>query len=138
MRDKLDVAREFFEACDSGKGWVGCQSYCHADASFAAQAPALAGVDKLETYCDWMQGIFMAMPDARSELKCIAAEDSTDSVVLIAVFSGTHNGEGGPIPATGKAVATDFAYHIIFEGERIRHLSKIWNDGFALQQLGWA
>jgi len=24
-----------------------------------------------------------------------------------------------------------------FEGDRIRHMTKIWNDGFAMRQLGW-
>jgi hypothetical protein len=25
-----------------------------------------------------------------------------------------------------------------FDGDRIRHMTKIWNDGFSLKQLGWA
>jgi len=25
-----------------------------------------------------------------------------------------------------------------FDGDRIRHMTKIWNDGISLQQLGWA
>jgi hypothetical protein len=25
-----------------------------------------------------------------------------------------------------------------FDGARIRHLTKIWNDGISLKQLGWA
>jgi len=25
-----------------------------------------------------------------------------------------------------------------FDGDRIRHLTKIWNDGISLKQLGWA
>jgi hypothetical protein len=24
-----------------------------------------------------------------------------------------------------------------FDGDRIRHMTKIWNDGISLQQLGW-
>jgi hypothetical protein len=24
-----------------------------------------------------------------------------------------------------------------FDGDRIRHLTKIWNDGISLTQLGW-
>jgi hypothetical protein len=25
-----------------------------------------------------------------------------------------------------------------FDGDKIRHLTKIWNDGITLRQLGWA
>jgi hypothetical protein len=25
-----------------------------------------------------------------------------------------------------------------FDGDKIRHMTKIWNDGFSLKQLGWA
>jgi len=25
-----------------------------------------------------------------------------------------------------------------FEGDKIRHMTKIWNDGISLKQLGWA
>ncbi|MCW2520497.1 MAG: nuclear transport factor 2 family protein [Mycobacterium sp.] len=25
-----------------------------------------------------------------------------------------------------------------FDGEKIRHMTKIWNDGHTLRQLGWA
>jgi len=25
-----------------------------------------------------------------------------------------------------------------FDGDRIRHMTKIWNDGISLKQLGWA
>jgi hypothetical protein len=28
-------------------------------------------------------------------------------------------------------------YVMDFDGDRIRHLTKIWNDGISLVQLGW-
>jgi hypothetical protein len=28
-------------------------------------------------------------------------------------------------------------YVMDFDGDRIRHLTKIWNDGISLTQLGW-
>ena len=132
----LESARAFFEACETGKGWGACQTYCHADATFAAQAPALAEISTLAGYCDWMQGITSTMPDAGYDLKFFGANG--DSVAAIAVFKGTHTGEGGPVPPTGKAVASDYAYHMVFDGDRIRHLTKVWNDGVAMQQAGWA
>ncbi|NIP14982.1 MAG: nuclear transport factor 2 family protein, partial [Pseudomonadales bacterium] len=46
-------------------------------------------------------------------------------------------GEGGPVPPTGKSIAADYVYVMDFDGDRIRHMTKIWNDAVSLQQLGW-
>ena len=37
-------AMAFFEACETGKGWDTCKSYCTPTASFSGQADALASV----------------------------------------------------------------------------------------------
>jgi len=54
-----------------------------------------------------------------------------------AVFSGTHTGEGGP-PPTGKRTSSDYVYSMDFDGDKIRHMTKIWNAGWAMKELGWA
>jgi len=46
------TARSFFEACEGGEGWQVCSRYCKPDASFGAQAEALADVTTLEAYTD--------------------------------------------------------------------------------------
>ena len=56
----------------------------------------------------------------------------------VAVFHGTQTGPGGPGEPTGKVVAADYVYAMQFKGDRIQHMTKIWNDGISLQQLGWA
>ena len=45
MSSIKETAMEFFDACETGQGWQGCQRYCQPDATFSAQAGALAGVD---------------------------------------------------------------------------------------------
>jgi hypothetical protein len=35
-------------------------------------------------------------------------------------------------------VATDYVYVMQFDGEKIGHMTKIWNSGLALNALGWA
>src|SRR6059058_5903455 len=50
MSSIRETAEQFFDACETGKGWEGCQAYCHAGATFSAQAGALDGVDTLEGY----------------------------------------------------------------------------------------
>jgi predicted ester cyclase len=133
-----DTAWEFFEACETGKGGEVCQEWCHDGATFSCQAGALADVTSVSGYADWMKGLLGPLPDGRYELKSFAADDERNTVTAAAVFHGTHTGEGGPIPPTGKAVATDYVYTFEFDGGKIRHMTKVWNDGPALQALGWA
>ena len=134
----IETAERFFEACEAGKGWAECRQYCHPDATFAAQTDALAGVDTLEAYTDWMQGLMAILPDGIAEVRSFAVDEARKNVTVFGVFRGTHTGVGGPVPPTGKSTASDYVYVMDFDGDKIRHLTKIWNDGFAMRQLGWA
>ena len=134
----LEQARLFFEACETGKGWEGCKAYCQPNATFSAQAGALAGINTLEGYSDWMKGLLTPLPDGHYELRFFAADEARNSVAAYAVFHGTQTGPGGPGAPTGKTIAADYVYAMQFEGNHIRHMTKIWNDTVSLQQLGWA
>ena len=131
------TARQFFDACETGKGWNGCQQYCHPAATFSAQAGALTGVNTVQAYTEWMKGMFTPVPDGSYEIRSFAVDDDRNTVTAYAVFRGTHTGDGGPVPPTGKRVEADYVYAMQFDGDRIRHMTKIWNDGISLQQLGW-
>ena len=132
-----ETARAFFEACETGKGWEACSAYCQPDASFAAQAEPLADVRKLKDYTEWMKGLLGFMPDGRYEVKSFATDADRKNVCAYAVFSGTHTGSGGPMPPTGKSTSTDYVYAMEFEDGKIRHMTKIWNSGLAMKDLGW-
>lgn len=133
-----DTAEKFFDACETGQGWAGCSEYCHPDATFTAQAEPLAGVETLEAYTNWMEGMMAVLPDAEYEVRSFAVDGDRNNVSAFGVFRGTHTGEGGPVPPTGQRVETDYVYVMDFDGDRIRHLTKIWNAPHALKQLGWA
>ena len=128
----------FFDACETGQGWETCRAYCHPDATFSVQADALADVTTLEGYCEWMKGLLTPIPDGHYELKCFAADEERDCVIAFAVFHGTQTGAGGPGEPTGMSVAADYVYAMQFDGDRIRHMTKVWNDVVSLRQLGWA
>lgn len=132
------TARDFFEACETGGGWAACRGYCHDGASFACQADALAGVTTLAGYAEWMKGLLGPIPDGRYDLTAFATDAGRGTVVASAVFHGTQTGTGGPGAPTGKSVASDYVYVMRFDGGRIAHMTKIWNDSQALRQLGWA
>jgi predicted ester cyclase len=132
-----NIAEAFFAACEAGKGWEVCRAYCTPDATFSAQAEPLQGITTLADYTDWMKGLMTVLPDAHYELKSFATDPTRNNVAAYGVFIGTHTGEGGPVPATGRRVSSDYVYVMNFQGDKIKHLTKIWNAGLALKELGW-
>jgi predicted ester cyclase len=138
MKISTDDAKKFFDACETGKGWEGCKDYCLPNASFTAQAEPLAEIRTLEEYADWMKGLCMIMSDASYDLKSFATDNERGNIAAYAVFSGTHTGEGGPVPPTGKSVKSDYVYVIESEDGKISHMTKIWHAGWAMKELGWA
>ncbi len=132
-----ETAGAFFEACESGEGWAGCSRYCHDGATFSCQSDTLAEVTTLEGYTDWMKGLLGPIPDGHYELKAFSTDEERRVVSAFAVFKGTHTGPGPVDPPTGKAIAADYVYAMEFDGDRIRHMTKIWNDAQSLRQLGW-
>ena len=135
---RFESAKAFFRACETGKGWDGCKAFCQDSATFSCQADALADTNTLADYAEWMKGLLTPVPDGRYVLKAFAFDETHGTAVAAAEFHGTQTGEGGPIPPTGKSVVSDYAYVMHFEGDKISHMTKIWNDVNALRGLGWA
>lgn len=138
MASITDIAAKFFEACETGKGWEGCKAYCTPGASFSAQAEPLLSIASLEGYANWMKAILVPLPDGRYEIKSFATDVERRSVCCYAVFMGTHTGPDGPMPPTGKSTRSDYVYVMNFDGDKVCHLTKIWNSGLAVKELGWA
>jgi predicted ester cyclase len=115
-----------------------CNAFCTSGATFSSQTTALSEISTLEGYCEWMKGLLTPIPDGHYELKFFAADEADASVAAVAVFHGTQTAEGGPVPPTGKSINADYVYHMEFDGAKIKHMTKIWNDTISLQQLGWA
>ena len=137
-RSMTSVAEAFFVACETGKGWEACSTYCTPDASFSAQAEPLLGITTLAGYTNWMEGAMGIFPDGRYELKSFAVDEARQNVAAFAIFHATHTGEGGPVPPTGKSMSTDYVYVMQFEGGKIVHMTKVWNAGLAMKAIGWA
>jgi len=92
----------------------------------------------LREYTEWMKGLLTPVPDGRYEVRSFALDEDRNNVSAYAVFRGTNTGEGGPVPPTGKQLEADYVYVMQFDGDKIRQMTKIWNDGLSLKQLGWA
>ena len=132
-----ETAWAFFDACETGRGWEECRAYCQPNATFAAQAEPLADMQTLQEYTDWMKGMLVLIPDGSYTVKSFATDRERNNVCVCAVYTGTHTGEGGPVPPTGKSTSSDYVYLMEFDDGRISHMTKIWNDGWAVRQLGW-
>jgi ketosteroid isomerase-like protein len=83
-----------------------------------------------------MKDITLALTDARYEVKSFATDSVRNNVCAYGVYKGTHLA-GGPCPPTGKSTSTDYVYVMQFEDGRIVHMTKIWNSGMTLKELGW-
>jgi len=138
MTSITTVAEAFFTACETGKGWEACSAYCTPRATFSAQAEPLLEVQTLAEYTNWMKAITTILPDARYEVKSFATDAARNNVAAYGIFHGTHTGQGAPVPPTGRSTSTDYVYVMQFEGDKIVHMTKIWNAGLALKELGWA
>lgn len=137
MPNITETAHAFFVALDTGQGWAGCQAFCTPDAGFTAQAEPLADLLSIQEYAEWMRGLMGFIPNGSYEIKSFATDTERGNVCAYGVFSGTHTGEGGPCPPTGKSMRTDYVYVMEFAGDKIRHMTKIWNAGWAVRELGW-
>jgi predicted ester cyclase len=138
MSDINAVANYFFAACEAGKGWDVCAKWCEPNATFSAQAEPLADITTLEGYTNWMKGLMTILPDGKYAMKAWGIDHERNSVSAYAVFTGTHTGDGGPVPPTGKSISADYVYVMQFNGDKISHMTKIWNATWSLRQIGWA
>jgi predicted ester cyclase len=132
------TAKAFFEACETGKGWEKCSAYCLPDATFAAQAEPLADVRTLKDYTEWMKALLVFVPVGSYEVKSFATDDERNNVCAYGVFSGTHSAEAGPMPPTGNSTRTDYVDVMEFKDGKISYMTKIWNAGWAIKELGWS
>lgn len=136
---KMDIATQFFHACEGLEGAAGCKALVADGARFEAQSEPIADVTTVLDYCDWMQGIGQG-PLKGCGYKVLNAsfDEATSTALFFGVFSATHNSEGGPIPPTGKSTSTHYVYVItVNDDNKVSHMVKVWNAPWALAELGW-
>ncbi len=136
----FENATKFFEACETSQGWNGCKQYVVAGAPFDAQSEALAGVDTVEAYCDWMAGFgTVTAPGATYDLHASCFDEATGKAMFFATYHATHTGEGGPVPPTGKETHSEYVYILSMNKDgKVAGMTKVWNANWALRELGWA
>ena len=138
--DAFETATAFFHACETSKGWQGCKEFVQEGAAFVAQSEPLVDVKTVADYCDWMAGLGNGpLLGASYKVHASSFDESTNTAIFVATFSGTHTGEGGPVPPTNQQTNTDYVYAIEMGSDgKVCAMRKIWNAPWALKELGWA
>jgi len=136
---KMDIATQFFHACEGLKGSSGCEQYVAQDAVFQAQSEPIADIKTVLDYCDWMQGLGEGpLKGCDYEIAASSFDESNSTALFFATFHGTHNAEGGPVTATGKSTESHYVYAItVNDNGKVSNMVKIWNAPWALGELGW-
>jgi hypothetical protein len=135
----FENARAFFDACETSKGWEGCQQYVAEGASFVAQCEPLAEIDTVKGYCEWMaaMGPILAS-DANYEVHASSFDESTRTAMFFGTYHLKHTGEGGPVPPTQKEAHAHYVYCVTMNADdRVEKMVKIWNAPWTLRELGW-
>ncbi len=136
----FQTATAFFHACESLQGWAGCKEFVVPGAQFEAQCAPLTEVNSVEGYCEWMAGLGKGpLQGCSYKLHSSSYDEATNTAIFFATFTGTHVGEGGPVPATNKQTNSDYVYILTMNADGlIEKMCKVWNAPWALQELGWA
>lgn len=102
-----------------GKGGKSADSTATAAQRFQPRPALWRTLTPWKATTEWMKGLFAPVPDDRYELRSFAVDEGRNNVTAYGVFRGTHTGNGGPVPPTGKQVEADYVYVMQFDGDRI-------------------
>jgi hypothetical protein len=135
----FENATTFFHNCESAKGWDACKDYVTENALFNAQSELLTDITKVEDYVNWMAGLVtITMPICSYKIHVSAYDEKNNTAIFFATFTGTHSGDGGPIPPSNKTTNTDYVYAIKMDDDgKVESMTKIWNSSWAMRELGW-
>lgn len=135
----LENATQFFHNCESGKGWDACKSFVDGNGVFTAQSEPLAEVNQIKDYVDWMAGLCqVTMPGSGYTIHSASLDEANSTALFFATFTGTHSGDGGPVPPTNKTTNSHYVYAMkMTDAGLIESMTKIWNASWALREVGW-
>jgi hypothetical protein len=135
----FENAKKFFHACETSKGWEGCKQYVAPGAPFSAQCEPLVDVKTVQAYTEWMAGLGKTtLKGCSYDLHASAYDEANRTALFFATFTGTHVGDGGPVPPTHKQTKTHYVYVLTMNSDdRVEKMCKVWNAPWAMRELGW-
>ena len=135
----FETATEFFHACETLQGWAGCKKFAAPEALFSAQCEPLTDIHSAEGYCDWMADLGKGpLEGCEYELHSSSWDEENQTAIFFATITGTHSGEGGPVPPTQQQTQSQYIYVLTMNGEgKVERMCKVWNASWTLRELGW-
>eukprot|EP00545_Synedropsis_sp_CCMP1620_P014374 CAMPEP_0119016102 /NCGR_PEP_ID=MMETSP1176-20130426/11815_1 /TAXON_ID=265551 /ORGANISM="Synedropsis recta cf, Strain CCMP1620" /LENGTH=143 /DNA_ID=CAMNT_0006969429 /DNA_START=432 /DNA_END=863 /DNA_ORIENTATION=+ len=133
-------AKKVINVCDNGKPFDEIQDLVVPDAPFDCQADAMKDIETVKGYDEWMAAFGgTTVPGFTVDVHSIGWDAERKVASFFATFNATHTGPGGPVEPTNKTMNTDYAYFVFMnEDAKCFKMQKVWNDGFAMRQVGWA
>ena len=135
----FDNATRFFHACESLEGWDECTQYVAADAPFAAQSEPLVDITTVEGYVTWWTGLgTTTIAGCSYDLHTSSYDEDNKTAMFFATVTGSHVGEGGPVPPTHKTTNAQYVYVLTMnDDDKVARMDKVWNAPWTMKELGW-
>ena len=135
----FETATKFFHACESLKGWEGCSDYVATGATFSAQCEPLVDISTVEAYCEWWAGLGGGpLKGCAYEVHSSSYDEASKTALFFATVTGSHVGEGGPVPPTNRQTKANYVYVLCMNDEgKVEEMCKVWNAPWTLRELGW-
>jgi hypothetical protein len=135
----FETATKFFHACESLQGWDGCKDCVAEGASFTAQCEPLMDIKTVEQYCEWMKGLGNGpLKGCVYRVHSSSYDEANRTAVFVATLTGSHVGDGGPVPPTNKEAKADYVYALTMNDDgKVEKMRKVWNAPWTLKELGW-
>ncbi|CAB9505046.1 expressed unknown protein [Seminavis robusta] len=135
--DAIEAAMKSIIDCDNAMGLD--EDSTVEGAEFSHQGLALVNVTTWQGYCDWWSFVGNGpLVGFSVDARDIGYDEEDNAIVYAATITATHTGEGMPFPPTNMTTISDYAYWALLDDDyKIVSVKKIWNDFYAMTELGW-
>ena len=122
-----------FEAMNNQQ-WDSLDLYFAEDFHRYSQATPDVVIESLDDMRRFVKEWYTSFPDAHMEVQKVVAEN--DLVAVWVTFAGTHKGQMGPFPPTGKRMESETFGIFRFENGKAKEAWVTWDNVAGFVQLG--
>ena len=141
--DEFNNCQVCMVACDGGGGWAACKDLCVPDATFSCQSDTMGKFKTIQEYTDFMAAFGQACPNPTWTTDASSWDGVTHTATFFCTYYCTHtvSVDGvGPSTPTQRSAVSNYCCMVKTDpnrGNRIVHITKVWNDIWMLKELGW-
>ena len=128
-----EIIAKTFEIVANGD-YEGMNMYIADDMVRHCQATPDLVIESLDAFKEFIKADRKAIPDQKLIVKMLVAEG--DLVAFWCTYTGTHTGQMGPFPPTGKSAELDFSGVHRLENGKVVETWVTWDNITILSQLG--